>query len=421
MIRRARLRLAAWYAGLFLASLLLLGVAAYLTMRHALQGEIDRGVQTVVDGVRSAEISLDARGTPVDREYHGETADVFVLVVRPDGRVVSNPSRVETDHLLPDDLLRAAQRGQAGWATVREDHERFRIYAAPIVQRGATAGVVVGGRSLSAYDNDLDTLLMVLAAAGIAGAGLAIGFGYLLAGRALEPIHVAYERQRRFVGDASHELRSPLAVIRASAELLAREPLPAAQRESIDEIRDTAIEASGLVDDLLTLARLDHEPRDSGRGAVAAAERADLAAVAREVGAQMQPLLDAHGTAVTMHLGMGVARCAEADLRRVLRALLENVIAHTAPGTAAELTTTTEGGAAVLRLRDGGTGVPVDALETLFEPFTRVDRARTPGGGSGLGLAIVAGIVRRHGGQVVARNAVAGGLEVELRLPLAPF
>jgi signal transduction histidine kinase len=416
MIHRARLRLTAWYAAIFVAMLVVLGAAAYLTMRRTLMLEVDRGVQTVVDGLRSTELDLDdrARGSADPRrEYHAETADVFVLLLRADGRVVSNPSQVDTEDLLPRDLVRAAQQGRSTWTTVEVDHQHLRLYAAPVMRRDAVAGVVVGGRSLSAVERDLNALLITLAAAGGVGTLMAMGGGYLLAGRALRPIAVAYERQRRFVGDASHELRSPLAVIRASSELLLREPLTAPQQESITEIRDTSIEASALVDDLLTLARLDHDrPRPSD-------EPCDLGPVTADVLDQLQPLLAAHGTEVTRHLAGAVARWADLDVRRVLRALIENVIAHTPAGTAAEVATGVEGGFAVLRVRDHGPGVPRDALDTLFERFTRVDVARTPGSGSGLGLAIVAGLVRRAGGTVVARNAAGGGLEVEVRLPAA--
>jgi len=403
-----------WYAGVFVVMLVVLGGAAYLTMRRSLEAEVDRGVRTVVDGMRSTEIELNDRGSSAEREYHGETADVFVLIVRPDGRLAANPNRVEPDHFLPPALVQAAIAGRPGWATVHDDHESFRLYAAPLTRRGAPAGAIVGGRSLSAHERDLTALLVILGALGVMGTAMAVGGGYLLAGRALRPIGLAYERQRRFVGDASHELRSPLAVIRASSELLLRESLPPAQRESVEEIRDTSTEAAALVDDLLTLARLDHEPP------AATGERTDLANSAGEVLRQMQPLLDAHGTAVVTQLEAAPARCSDLDARRVLRALIENVIAHTPPGTALEVASGVAGGWAMLRVRDHGAGVPGPALDTLFERFTRVDRARTPGSGSGLGLAIVFALVRRRGGHVDARNHPGGGLEVEVRLPVAP-
>ncbi|MEI7926687.1 MAG: hypothetical protein WCI61_10955, partial [Chloroflexota bacterium] len=192
MIHRARLRLTAWYAGIFVAMLLVLGAAAYLTMRRTLLGEIDRGVQTVVDGIRSTELELDDHTSETRREYHGETADVFLLLVRADGRVASNPSRVDAESFLSADLVRTALTGRTAWMTVEEDHEHFRLYAAPIMRRGAVVGVALGGRSLSANERDLNALLVTLIAAGAAGTAMAVGGGYVLAGRALQPIEVAY-------------------------------------------------------------------------------------------------------------------------------------------------------------------------------------------------------------------------------------
>jgi signal transduction histidine kinase len=134
----------------------------------------------------------------------------------------------------------------------------------------------------------------------------------------------------------------------------------------------------------------------------------------------MHPLLEAHGSEVTRRGPSVLARTTDADARRVLRALVENAIAHTPAGTSIEVETGEDAGHAVLRVLDRGPGVPPEALETVFDRFTRVDTARTPSGGhSGLGLAIVAGHVRANGGTIVARNRGGGGFEVEVRLPLA--
>ena len=97
-------------------------------------------------------------------------------------------------------------------------------------------------------------VLTVRAMVAVGGGLLSLGGAYLFAGHALRPLQVAYDRQRSFVADASHELRSPLAVIRASSDLLLRESLPVQQRESVEEIRDVTQEAATLIDDLLELA-----------------------------------------------------------------------------------------------------------------------------------------------------------------------
>jgi len=423
MIRAARLRLTAWYAAIVLAILLVLGVSAYVTMRRTLLDAIDRDLRTVVESASLAGLDDDARegrqgrgrgsDDDAERDARREYADTFVVVLAADGRVVSSPPWVDADELADEHIADAALAGRSEVRTIEVDHERFRLYTAPARHDGRVVGAVVGGRSLEAHERDLRLLLTILVATGSGGVVLAVVGGYVFAGRALEPIRVAYERQRRFVGDASHELRSPLAVIRASADLLLRERLAPGQGESVEEIRDTAVEASDLVDDLLALARLDRED------AVMAAETTDLAEAVAGVLDQMRLLLDGHHVTLSTDLRNAPARCPEAGVQRITRALLENVIAHTPDGTAVEVTTTVEGDTAVLRVRDHGPGVPGSSLPTLLDRFTRVDRARTPGTGSGLGLAIVDALARRYRGTVGVTNAVGRGLQVEVRLPAA--
>ena len=411
MIRGARLRLTLWYALIFVPILLALGGASYWSLMRSLNEEVDRGVETAVEAWLATAPGLDDL-LPIDfeREYDGETADVFLIVIRADGALVANPYGVEVDEFVEADLLSGALRGEPVWATVIEDEERLRALAVPISDGPRITGVVIGGRSLASHDRQLNLLLGVLGGVGAAGLLLAVVGGYIVSGRALRPIATAYERQRRFVGDASHELRSPLAVIRASSELLLREPLRSGERESAQEILDTSIEASDLVDDLLEIARLD-------RGDVSRRDAtSDAALVVGDVLRHMNPLIEAHGSSFTVRGTSVMIRFDESDLRRALRALLENALAHTPRGTAIEIGTQTDGADGVILVHDSGSGVPPDALETLFDAFTRVDAARTPARGhSGLGLAIAQRLVTRNGATLSARNHPDGGLEVTIR------
>lgn len=411
MIRGARLRLTLWYAVIFIPILFTLGGAAYWSLGRSLNEAVDRGVETAVSAWLATAPGLDDL-LPIDfeREYDGETADVFLIVIRADGALVANPYGVEADEFVEAGLLSAALRGEPVWATVVEDEERLRALAVPISDGEQITGVVIGGRSLASHDRQLNLLLGVLGGVGAASLLLAVVGGYIVSGRALRPIATAYEHQRRFVGDASHELRSPLAVIRASSELLLREPLRSDQQESVQEILDTSIEASYLVDDLLEIARLDRS--DTSRSDATS----DAALVVGDVLRHMTPLIEDHGSSFTLGGTSVTIRFDESDLRRTLRALLENSLAHTPQGTAIQIETQTDGADGVILVRDTGSGVPPEALETLFDAFTRIDAARTPAGGhSGLGLAIAERLVARNSGTLSARNHPEGGLEMTIR------
>jgi two-component system OmpR family sensor kinase len=221
-------------------------------------------------------------------------------------------------------------------------------------------------------------------------------------------------RLRRFLADASHELRTPLAAIRGYAELyrMGASRSPDQVERSMGRIEAESERMGGLVDDLLTLARLD-EVREPVRDRVEldellsdACEDARAAAPEREI---------------SCNLPAGVTVVGNADhLRRVFDNLLRNAVLHTPAEAAIELTLARDGDEAVVRVRDHGPGLPADDPQAVFERFWRGSASRgRDDGGAGLGLAIVAAAVAAHGGRVEAANAADGGAEFTVRLPLA--
>ncbi|MFR0356625.1 sensor histidine kinase [Streptomyces sediminimaris] len=223
-------------------------------------------------------------------------------------------------------------------------------------------------------------------------------------------------RMRRFLSDASHELRTPLASIAGYAELMNRgtapvEPVLAWRRVSIESARLTA-----LVEDLLSLARLEE-------GRPLQATRVDLAAVVAEAVRQARPAAPGHHWRLGLPLhGPAVTLGEETHLRRAVTNLLTNACTHTPAGTTvvAEAGTTAEHCA--VRVRDDGPGIPPELLARVFERFTRADasRSRTPGGagGPGLGLALAKAIVEAHGGHIDVDSA-PGRTEFTILLPRA--
>lgn len=220
------------------------------------------------------------------------------------------------------------------------------------------------------------------------------------------------ERLRQFLADASHELRTPITAIRGYAELFrigaAREPddVELAMRRIEDESRRMGV----LVEDLLTLARLEeaparpHEPVDLAALARDAVEDARATAPEREI------TLDAHEPATV--------RGDSHQLRQVLGNLIRNALEHTPVAAQIEVQVQPQGGEVLLAVRDHGPGLPEGPPERLFERFWRAEGGRERGkAGAGLGLAIVAGLVNAHGGGISARNADGGGALFEVRLP----
>jgi signal transduction histidine kinase len=222
----------------------------------------------------------------------------------------------------------------------------------------------------------------------------------------LDRLDGAARAQRRFVSDASHELRSPLATIRQHAELAAAHPATTSTEELAQIVHEEGLRLQGLVDALLTLARLDE-------GAPLAAHPVDLDDLALTEASRLKGL----GAQVDAS-GIGPARVSgdERMLGQVLRNLAENARRH-ATGRVALAVTETSGWATVT-VEDDGAGVPEAERERVFERFVRLDEARArEAGGSGLGLAIVRGIVAAHGGAIAVDASRWGGARFTVRLP----
>ncbi|CAL9531829.1 Signal transduction histidine-protein kinase ArlS [Streptomyces sp. enrichment culture] len=214
----------------------------------------------------------------------------------------------------------------------------------------------------------------------------------------LAALEASVERQRRFVADASHELRSPIASLRTQLEVGAAHP----ELLDLDGAVEDTVRLQRLAADLLLLARLDAGERPADG-------RVDLAALVREA-VEGRP-----GVSVRAQEGVAVAG-SRGQLERVLANLLDNAQRHAR--SAVEVSVRREGTAAVVGVADDGDGVPVEDRERVFERFVRLDAARSrDDGGAGLGLAIARDVAVRHGGALTVRDAPAGGALFELRLP----
>ncbi|AXL91025.1 two-component sensor histidine kinase [Streptomyces sp. CB09001] len=215
----------------------------------------------------------------------------------------------------------------------------------------------------------------------------------------LAALEASVERQRGFVADASHELRSPIASLRTQLEVAAAHP----ELLDLDGAVADTVRLQRLAADLLLLARLDAGERPADA-------RVDLAALAREA-AEGRTGVRVRGDedAVSVAGSRG-------QLGRVLANLLDNAERHAR--SAVEVSVRWDGDAAVVAVADDGEGVPAADRERIFERFVRLDDARSrDDGGAGLGLAIARDVAVRHGGTLTVHDAPAGGALFELRLP----
>ncbi|HWJ85373.1 MAG TPA: HAMP domain-containing sensor histidine kinase [Cellulomonas sp.] len=272
-------------------------------------------------------------------------------------------------------------------------------------------GEVVLAERVAEQDTDPSTEV------GQVGSALNQLLGHVAA--ALTARHESESQVRQFVADASHELRTPLASIRGYAELVRRSPevLPAGAVTAMGRIESEAARMTGLVEDMLLLARLDAgrtletEPVDLGMLAIDAV--GDAHAAGRDHVWHLE-LPDADDDAEPVVVGD------EHRLRQVFANLLTNARLHTPPGTTVTVQVETVGENVEVRVTDDGPGIPEELRDRLFQRFTRGDESRTRGTGStGLGLAIVDAVVGAHDGTITATPGAEGGTTFTVRLPAA--
>jgi two-component system, OmpR family, sensor histidine kinase CiaH len=417
MFEALRWRLTAWYVLAFAVVFVVIGLVVFGWVRHRLQADVDNAVRQVSDAARAtvaehgdaASSDASVRDLLANSSLSG-SADVFVLLLAPDGAIAANPSDVPTQGLPSSAAVsRARDRGE-DWRSLSVDAQPLQLRTVAVYGTdGRLIGFVQAGKSVQESDASLRTLAIVIAAGGVAGLALATAGGLFVAGIAIRPVRRGFDRQREFVADASHELRTPLAVIRTNAETIA------ASRPGDEAAGDIAAEASymtRLLDDLLVLARSDHG------GISVECTRFDLAPAVEGVGRVAMTIAGPAG--VSLRTDVRGPLLVEADPERckeLMLILLDNAVKYTPAGGRVTLGAVAEGGDAVIRVSDTGIGVPAEHVPRLFDRFYRVDKARSRAiGGAGLGLSIAREIVDAQGGTIIIESAPGSGTTVTVRL-----
>ena len=445
-----RLRLTLVF-GLLMAGLLI-GLAAFVSVRveQALIAGVDAGLESRAGVLmdQAAAGDLPANGPLVDSD------EAFAQLVSADGRVLDGTRGLEPTPLVDRDVLASLSGPELYDVEARTPEEALlaRVLAVPT----SSGAVLIVGASLEDQLDALAQLRGQLLVGVPIGILLATLVGWLVAGAALRPVERlrteaqaisgselgrrlavpntgdelarlaeslnrmlgrledAVERERRFVGDASHELRTPLANLKAELDLSLRrarttEELLGALRSAKEETD----RLTGLAEDLLVLARTE-----DGRLPVRR-ERVDVARLVREIVASFESRASDLGIALAARSDGELAADVDGTrLRQAIGNLIDNALRHTRPGGRVEIGVQEADGVLTISVADSGEGFDAQFLARAFEPFSRVDSARSRAhGGTGLGLAIVRAVAEGHGGSVSAANGPEGGGLVEIRLP----
>ena len=233
----------------------------------------------------------------------------------------------------------------------------------------------------------------------------------------LERIESSVKRITQFTADASHDLRTPLALIRSNAELaLRRSRSEEDYRETLSRILAASEETTHLIENLLTLARAD-------AGAEwLAFERIEMLVQVQKAAEEARILAAAKGIQISLESSPGPfwVSADQRALQRLFLIVLENAVKYSPDGGRIDIHVASEGESAIVEIRDSGIGIPEKDLPHIFERFYRADQARSrEPGGSGLGLAIARWIMEKHGGTIEAQSTPGSGSAFRLHFPLA--
>ncbi len=421
MFERARLRLTAWYVSLLALLLIVFDVGVLSIMNQGLQANLADDLQRKASQASAAIVDVGG-STYFDRnQLAGDPgwADVSLFATTTSGTVSAN---LVAGSVLPNrSAMDQAMAGRAGLTTVGSGRNAFVVYSQPIYNRGASSGsassvvgVIQVARSMRTVSDAVTGLITLLLAASVTALLVAFFAGLWLAGRTLRPIRESLLQQKQFVSDASHELRTPVTVIRTAAEAILRQknPTDARVRELAQDIVAESIQLGGLVGDLGVLGEADaraevrHEPVDVESLLDIVTRSGQIQAEAR--GVTLEPTLAA----------AGVIDGDSVRLRQLFSILIDNATKFAPARTAVQFRADAAAGRLMVSIRDRGPGIAAAELPRIFDRFYRGESERQREG-SGLGLAIAQWVVEAHGGVISVRSVEGQGAELLVELPLS--
>jgi signal transduction histidine kinase len=407
-----RFRLTAWYAAILTAGLALFGGLIWLSLRHRLLDEMDQ--------------DLAGRAVRFEKYFREEAG---------------NPGELnEFCQALPPHSFIDVHGSKGFTFRFASSSPDLRLVKRQFLVNGEAFDVELG-TSMSGVEHTLDLVRLLLLSLSPLVIGIACAGGWWLSGRALKPVkditaaamNISIENLSRrlpvpatgdeladltevlnsmlarlesavktlsqFVADASHEFRTPLAVIRTTAELaLRRARSPEAYRDSLQEIGAEAERMTVLVEDLLILARGDAGVADMPLSPV------DLSEVLQDVLGEMRNLADFRGVSIRPKLSKVMIPGNRAALHRAFLVLLDNALKYSAEGSEVVVALTDN----CIEIKDFGTGIHPGDLPHIFKRFYQADRARSQGG-YGLGLSLAQTIVHAHGGVIEVSSVLGEG------------
>ena len=343
-----------------------------------------------------------------EQAFDGELAAIFVLPIGESGELL--PGGTNTPMAPNATAAAAAQTHGSDLRTVRlESGVSVRLLSYP-VDRSSGLVLLQLGRTLVDQDRLLNALLIGLVGLGGASTLVLGGTSYWLAGRSLRPAQLAWQRQQTFVANASHELRAPLTLMRASADVSRRTTSDDTQYQLLDDILEECDHMAQLVEDLLTLSRLDAKMLPVQRQCI------DLQPFVDDIIRQVDRTASTQGIHLNSAIPDGTVYGDPTRLRQVLLISIDNALRHTSAGGSISLEAEAQRNRMLISITDTGCGIAPEHLPHVFERFYRVDSSRTEQHGAGIGLSLAQTLMHAQGGEIRIASTLGAGTCVTLAL-----
>ncbi|HMI56591.1 MAG TPA: HAMP domain-containing sensor histidine kinase [Gemmatimonadaceae bacterium] len=416
-LRRLRLRVTVWYAGTFAIVLATLGTLLFTALAHDESVNLDSSLRAATKEIaratqRRKEEVRDGDAASVDAMDGVRIPGQQLFLFDTHARSIVPAS---ADSAVRAIAIAAAAKDSASARWYAPEDLTLQAYAERFSTSDSVQYVAVAVVNRDKIDDRYETLLTLAGAIGALALVLVASGGWLLAGKSVAPVERSMEQMRRFMADAAHELRTPVAVLRSRVDVTLEQPRDAAVYEAaLGELRGEVERVASLVNDLFTLARADAD------------ERAFTLAKVQLDEIVLGAVTTAGWIAARRGITLSVVESEEAIingdaalLRQLTLILLDNAIKFSRDCGAVTISVRADTEAATLAVADNGVGIEEADISHVFDRFYRAESARGSTSGAGLGLAIAKWITDVHDAQIAIESVREGGTRVTVRFNLA--